>query len=153
MRNIVTNKEQAGDRPLRYCIPRLQGRHNDRTFWERGCALVSLAMLTVWFRLTSKSALSGYRYSAGNAMGIVVVVDWEQGGCCALHDQLTTTQPRKTSSIAITFLFSFAMAQNPAPELYLSLLSGRYSNVSYISAEQRHNDVGCRLSGHPFPGA
>jgi hypothetical protein len=41
-----------------------------------GCALVSLAMLTVWFRLTS---LSGYRYSAGNAMGIVVVVDWEQG--------------------------------------------------------------------------
>ena len=56
---------------------------------------------------------------------------------------LTTTQPRTTSS--------FAMAKNPTPELYLSLLSGRYSDVSHISTEQRHNDVGSRLSGHPFP--
>jgi hypothetical protein len=42
-------------------------------------------------------------------------------------------------------------SQNPAPELYLSLLSGWYSDVSPISTEQRHNDVGSHLSGHPFP--
>jgi hypothetical protein len=40
------------------------------------------------------------------------------------------------------------MAQNTTPELYLSLLSGRYGDVSHISTEQRHNDVGSR---HPFP--
>jgi hypothetical protein len=43
------------------------------------------------------------------------------------------------------------MAQKPTPELYLSLLSGRYSDVSHISTEQRHNNVGSRISGHPFP--
>lgn len=37
------------------------------------------------------------------------------------------------------------------PELYLSLLSGRQGDVSHLSTEQRHNDVGSRLSGHPFP--
>ena len=53
-----------------------------------GVVLVSLAMLTVWFRLTSESALIGYRYrySARKTMGIVA--DMEQGGCCALPDQL-----------------------------------------------------------------
>jgi hypothetical protein len=35
-----------------------------------------------------EAALSGYRYSAGNAMGIVVVIDWEQGKCCALPNQM-----------------------------------------------------------------
>ncbi|EDR15924.1 uncharacterized protein LACBIDRAFT_321001 [Laccaria bicolor S238N-H82] len=37
------------------------------------------------------------------------------------------------------------------PELYLSLLSGQEGDVSHLSTEQRHNDVGSRLSGHPFP--
>src|SRR6266568_5685732 len=38
-----------------------------------------------------------------------------------------------------------------APELYLSLLSG-YGDVSHISTEPRHNDIGSRIrvSGHPF---
>ncbi|EDQ99920.1 uncharacterized protein LACBIDRAFT_334617 [Laccaria bicolor S238N-H82] len=36
-----------------------------------------------------------------------------------------------------------SLSQNTTPELYLSLLSGRH--------EQRHNDAGSRLSGHPFP--
>jgi len=44
-----------------------------------------------------------------------------------------------------------AMAQNPLPELYLSLLSGRYGDVSHISTEKRRNDIGSRISGHPFP--
>ena len=39
------------------------------------------------------------------------------------------------------------MVQNPTPELYLSLLSGRYGDVSHILIEQRHDDVG----SHPFP--
>jgi hypothetical protein len=43
------------------------------------------------------------------------------------------------------------MAQNPSPELYLSLLSGRYGDVSRISTEKHHNDIGSRISGHPFP--
>src|SRR6202044_3566076 len=43
------------------------------------------------------------------------------------------------------------MAQNPPPELYLSLLSGWYGDGSLISTEQRHNDVGSRLSSHPLP--
>jgi hypothetical protein len=43
-----------------------------------------------------------------------------------------------------------AMAQNPMPELYLSLLSGRYSDVSHISTEQHHNNIGPHISGNPF---
>jgi hypothetical protein len=42
-------------------------------------------------------------------------------------------------------------SQNTTPELYLSLLSGRHGDVSYLSTEQRHNDVGSRLFGRPFP--
>lgn len=42
-------------------------------------------------------------------------------------------------------------SQNTTPELYLSLLSGQHGDVSHLSTEQRHNDVGSRLSGHPFP--
>jgi hypothetical protein len=34
------------------------------------------------------------------------------------------------------------------PELYLSLLSG-YGDVSHISTESRHNDIGSRISSHP----
>lgn len=41
------------------------------------------------------------------------------------------------------------MAESPG--LFLSLLSGRHSDVSTISPEQRNNDIGSRLSGHPFP--
>ena len=44
-----------------------------------------------------------------------------------------------------------APSQTTTPELYLSLLSGRHGDVSHLSTEQRHNDVGPRLSGHPFP--
>jgi hypothetical protein len=46
-----------------------------------------------------------------------------------------------------TPLHFFRMAQNPTPELYLSLLSGQDG----ISTEQHHNDVGSRISDHPFP--
>jgi len=42
------------------------------------------------------------------------------------------------------------MTQNLSPEFYLSLLSGREGDVSHISMEQRDNQVGSRLSGHPF---
>ena len=35
------------------------------------------------------------------------------------------------------------------PELYLSLLSG-YGDVSHITSEPRYNDIGSRISGHPF---
>ena len=35
------------------------------------------------------------------------------------------------------------------PEFYLSLLSG-YGDVSHISTEPRHNDIGSRISGHPI---
>ena len=43
------------------------------------------------------------------------------------------------------------MPQNSSPELYLSLLSGRYSDESHISTEPRHNDIGSRISGHLCP--
>jgi hypothetical protein len=42
------------------------------------------------------------------------------------------------------------MHQDPTPELYLSLLSGCPSNVSHLSMEQRYNNIGSHLSGHPF---
>jgi len=44
------------------------------------------------------------------------------------------------------------MAQNIVPQLYLSLLSGRYGDVAHLSAEHRYNEVGSRLSAsdHPF---
>ena len=42
--------------------------------------------------LGERVALSEYRYSAGNAMGIVVVVDQEEAKCCAT----ARTQPRIT---------------------------------------------------------
>jgi hypothetical protein len=49
------------------------------------------ATSTFWLLicLMKEPALNGYRYSNGNAMGIniVVVVDQEQVGCCALPDQ------------------------------------------------------------------
>jgi hypothetical protein len=48
-------------------------------------------------------------------------------------------------------VFTSAMAQNQAPELYLSLLSGRYGDVSHISTEQRRNNVVPHISGYPFP--
>ena len=40
------------------------------------------------------------------------------------------------------------MAPTP-PELYLSLLSG-YGDVSHISTEPRHKDIGSRILSHPF---
>jgi hypothetical protein len=43
-----------------------------------------------------------------------------------------------------------AMAQNPTPELYLSLLSGQYSDMLHISMEQCHNNVGPHISGKLF---
>ena len=42
------------------------------------------------------------------------------------------------------------MAQNPTPEIYLSLLSCRRTSPQ-ISGEECNNDVGAPLSGHPFP--
>lgn len=49
-------------------------------------------------------------------------------------------------------LFSSPMAQDIPPQLYLSLLSGRYGDVSHLSEENRDNEVGSRLSDsdHPF---
>ena len=46
---MIINKEQGGDRPSHYRIPDFKA---DVTM---GWALVSLMMLTVWFRLTSLS--------------------------------------------------------------------------------------------------
>ena len=62
-------------------------------------ALVSLLILTRWLlmHLTNKPVLSGCRYSAGNAMGIiVVVVQWTRKGCrmlctCPISYYVTTT--------------------------------------------------------------
>jgi hypothetical protein len=88
MRDIIANKEKASHRPLHYLIPDFRVNVTIELSARMVCALVNLAMLRAWFRLTSKSALSGYEYSAGNAMGIVVIVDWEQGECRALPDQL-----------------------------------------------------------------
>ena len=44
------------------------------------------------------------------------------------------------------------MALNIVPQLYLSLLSGRYGDVKHLSAEHRYNEIGSRLSAsdHPF---
>lgn len=42
------------------------------------------------------------------------------------------------------------MAQNPTPEIYLSLLSGRRT-VPHITGEECNNDVRSRLSDHPSP--
>lgn len=41
------------------------------------------------------------------------------------------------------------MAQK-SPELYLSLLSGRYGDVSHLSAEGRDNDAGSHIHAGPF---
>jgi hypothetical protein len=82
------------------------------------CALVSLAMLTVWCCLTTESALSGYRYSAGNAMGIVAVVDWEQVGCCALPDR----QPQRCQIYSNSIVGLFVMIQGTS---FLSRLQVR----------------------------
>ena len=56
----------------------------------------------------------------------------------------TSHQVTTASSLTI-------MVQNPTPEFYLSLLSGRYGDLSHLSTEERHNDVGSCLSSHPFP--
>ena len=49
-------------------------------------------------------------------------------------------------------LLPHLMAQNIAPQVYLSLLSGRYGDVAHLSAEHRDNEVRSRLSAsdHPF---
>ena len=42
------------------------------------------------------------------------------------------------------------MTQTLAPELFLSLLSGRPGGVSHISTDPCHTDVSSRISDHPF---
>ena len=43
------------------------------------------------------------------------------------------------------------MAEKISPEFYLSLLSGRYGNVSHLSSENRDNKVGSHLPVPKFP--